>query len=105
MDYHNYNKKCDVLLFTYLFDKFINVSNNEFAINPLYCVSSPAYIRQCGLKYTGTTLQTLQVKDMTSLLENNISGGKSSITGGRYVKSDEKKRYCISMLLIYLFGI
>ena len=39
---------------------------------------------------------------MIFLLENNIRGGFSSITGDRYVKSDDKKRCCIMMLKIYM---
>ena len=84
--------KSDVLLLTCVFEKFIKVSVNKFDINPLYCVSLPGYIWQCGLKYTGIELQTLQDKDMISLLENNIRGGISSVMGDRYVKSDEDKK-------------
>ena len=63
--------KSDVLLLTFVFEKSIKVSVNEFGINPLYCVSLPAYTWQCGLKYTKITLQTLQDKDITLLLKNN----------------------------------
>ena len=84
--------KSDVLLLACVFEKFIKVSINEFKINPLYCVSLPGYTWQCGLKYTGTNLQTLQDKDMILLIENNIRGGISSVMGDRYIKSDEKKK-------------
>ena len=94
--------KSDVLLLACVFEKFIKMSVNEYDINPLYCVSLPGYSWQCGLKYTGINLQTLQDKDMILLLENNIRGGISSVMGDRYVKSDEKKRYYIQMLLIYM---
>ena len=83
--------KIDVLLLTCVFEKFIKVSINEFEINPLYCVSLPGYTWPCGLKYTGIKLQTLQDKDMTLLLENNIRGGISSVMGDRYIQSDENK--------------
>ena len=56
--------KSDLLLLTCVFEKFIKVSVNEFGINPLYCLSLPGYTWQCGLKYTGINLQTLQKKDM-----------------------------------------
>ena len=81
--------KNDVLLLACEFEKFIKVSINEFGINPLYCVSLPGYTWQCGLKYTGINLQTLQDKDMILFLENIIRGGISSVMGGRYVKSDD----------------
>ena len=75
-----------------MFEKFIRVSVNEFGINPLYCVSLPGYTWQCGLKYSGINLQTLQDKDMILLIENNIRGGISSVMCDRYVISDENKK-------------
>ena len=84
--------KCDVLLLACVFEKFIKVSANEFDINHLYCVSLPGYTWQCGLKYRGKNLQTLQDKDMILLLENNIRGGISSVMGDRYIKSNENKK-------------
>ena len=84
--------KSDVLLLTCVFEKFIKVSINEFKIIPLYCVSLPGYTWQCGLKYTGINLQTLQVKDMILVLENNMRGGISSVMGDRYVESSETKK-------------
>ena len=88
--------KSDVLLLACVFEKFIKVSVNEFDINPLYCVSLPGYTWQCGLKYTGINLQTLQDIVMILLLENNIRGGISSVMGDRYNKSDvNKKILCI----------
>ena len=84
--------KSDVLLLACVFEKFIKVSFNEFGINPLYCVSLPGYTWQCGSKYTGINLQTLQDKDMILLLENNIRGGISSVMGDRYINSDENKK-------------
>ena len=84
--------KSDVLLLACMFEKFIKMSVNEYDIDPLYCVSLPGYTWQCGLKYTGINLQTLQDKDMILLLENNIRGGISSVMGDRYVKSDENTK-------------
>ena len=84
--------KSDDLLLACVFENFIKVSINEFKINPLYCVSLPGYTWQCGLKYTGINLQTLQDKDMILLIENNIRGGISSVMGDRYIKSDENKK-------------
>ena len=84
--------KSDVLLLACVFEKFIKVSVNEFGINPLYCVSLPGYTWQCGLKYTGRKLQTLQDKDIILLIENNIRGGISTVMGDRYINSDENKK-------------
>ena len=83
--------KSDVSLLASVFEKFVKVSVKEFGVNPLYCVSLPGYNWQCGLKYTGINIQTLQDKVMVLLLENNIRGGISSVMGNKYVKSNEKK--------------
>ena len=83
--------KSDVLFLVCVFEKFMKASVNEFGINPLYCVSLPGYTLQCGLKYTGINLQTLQVKHKILLLENSIREGISSVMADRYVKSYEKK--------------
>ena len=84
--------KSDVLLLACVFEKFIKVSVNKFGINPLYCISLPGYTWQCGLKYTGINLQTLQDKDMILLSEKITRGGISSVMGDRYIKSDENKK-------------
>ena len=84
--------KSDVLLLACIFEKFIKVSVNEFGINPLYCVSLPGYTWECGLKYTGINLQTLQDKDLILTFESSLPGGISSVMGDRYVKSDENKK-------------
>ena len=56
--------KSDVLLLACVFESFSKVSVNDFGINPMYSVSFPCYTWQCGLKYTGITLQTLHDKNM-----------------------------------------
>ena len=58
----------------------------------MFSVSLSGYTWQCGLKYTGINLQTLQDEDIILLLENNIRGGISSVTGDRYVNSDDNKK-------------
>ena len=80
------------MLLACVFGKFIKVSVNECGINPLYCVSLPGYTWECGLKYTGINLQTLQDKDLILTLENIIRGGISSVMGDRYIQSDEIKK-------------
>ena len=84
--------KGDVLIPTFVFDKFMKVSFNEFGINPLYCVTLPGYTWQGGLKYTWINLQTLQAKNLLLKLEIKIRGGLSTNMGDRYVKSDENKK-------------
>ena len=57
------------MLLACVFEKFIKVSVIEYDINPLYCISLPGCTWQCGLKYTGINLKTIQDKDMILLLE------------------------------------
>ena len=83
------NLKSDVLLLVCAFEKFIKVSNNEFGINLLYCVSLPGFTCQGGLNYTRINQKTIQDKDLVLILENNIRGGVSNIMGDCYNKSDE----------------
>ena len=75
-----------------LFEKFINVSINEFRINPLFCVSLPGYTWQCRLNYTGKNLQTLQDKDLILTIKNRIRGGTGSVVADRFVKSNDNKK-------------
>ena len=84
--------KSDGILLAVVIEKFVNVSFEEYGINPLYCVSLPGYTCQCALRYTDNKLQTLQDKDLILLIENSIRGGISSVMGDRYVKSDENKK-------------
>ena len=84
--------KSDLPLLTCVVEKFIKVSVIEFGINPLNCLSLPGYTWQCGLKYTGINLQTLQKKDLILLLETIIRGGISSVKVDRYVNSDDNKK-------------
>ena len=83
--------KSDVLLLACVFEKFIKVLVDDFGFNPSNCVSLPGYLCQCGLKYTGIHIQTLQDKDKTLLLEINIRGGISCVMGNTFVKPEENK--------------
>ena len=91
--------KTDVVLLADVFEKFVKVSLKEFKVNLLYCVSLPGYTWECGLKYTGINLQTLQDKDMILLLANNIRGCISSVMGDMLYQM-KTKRFYILMLKI-----
>ena len=56
--------KTDIILLADVFEKFIKVSTKQYGTNTLDCVSICSYTYQCGLKCTGSNLQTLQDKDM-----------------------------------------
>ena len=70
----------------------VKVSTEEYGINPLYCITLPAYTYHCALKYTDIKLQALQDKDLILFQEKNISGGLSAVMGDRYVKTDENEK-------------
>ena len=55
--------KADVFLLTVVFEKFIEVSNEENDINPMNCVSMPEYTWECSRKYTNINLQTPRDKN------------------------------------------
>ena len=57
-------------------------------ISTLLIQSLPGFTLQCGLEYTGITVQTIQDKHLILLLDNNFRAGISSVMGDRYVKSD-----------------
>ena len=84
--------KSDVFLLACVFERLIKVSIKEFDINPLYCVSLPGYTWQCGFKYRGINLQTLQDNDLILTLEYNLRSGISSVLSDRFVRSDENKK-------------
>ena len=84
--------KSDVILLADVIETLVKISSEEYGINPLYCVNLPSYTNHCALKHTDIKLQTLQDKDLILLMENNIRGGKSSVMGDKYMKSDENKK-------------
>ena len=49
--------KSDVIQLADVFEKYIKVSINKSDSDPLYCVSLPGYISQCGLKNTDIKLE------------------------------------------------
>ena len=84
--------KSDVFLIVDVIETIVKVSTKVYGINPLYCVSSPGFTYQFALKYADIKLQTLQDKDLNSLIETYIRGGISSVMGDRYIKLDENKK-------------
>ena len=52
--------KSDVILLADVIEKVVEVSFEEYGLNPLFCVSLLGYTYQCALKYTDNELQRLQ---------------------------------------------
>ena len=78
--------KTDINLLADVSEKLTEVSTRECGITPLFCVCIRIYTLKCGLIYTDIKIQALQDNHTTLLLENNIGGGISSVTGDRYGK-------------------
>ena len=96
--------RSDTILLSVVFEKFMKISNDEIANNPLHGVSLHGYTWHCRLKITDIKRQTLQDRELFLSLENNIRGGVSCVTGVRYIKSDEKELYCIYTDANNLYG-
>ena len=79
----NLYMKTDVIMLVVVLEKLTKLSNQEYGINPLYCVFVCSYTYQCGLKYTDIKLQTTQDKDLILIIENDIRGVISSVMGDR----------------------
>ena len=84
--------KTDIIFLADVSENLKEVSTRECGVTPLYCVCIRIYTLKCGLIYTDIKIQILQDNDTTLLLENNIRGGISSVTGDRYGKWDENKK-------------
>ena len=61
--------KIKVTLLTCVFEKFLEVSINEFDVNLLYSVTLSGHDWQCSLEYTDFRLQALQDKHLILQLE------------------------------------
>ena len=85
----------DVLQLADVFENFVFVETAtlEYSINPLYSYSLPGYTWKAGLKITKIELDFIKDKELLLLLENNIRGGFSSVTGPRFIESDENTKH------------
>ena len=68
------------------------MSINKVVFNPFNTVVFSGFQTHRELKNTKMKLQTLQNNGTFLLLQNNISGGISSVMGGGYVENDENKK-------------
>ena len=80
--------KADIILLSDIFEKFIDVSKTEFAVNPLYHISLPGTTWSNGLKYSKLELELIKNVDLFQMFESGIRGGISGIFGDRYIESD-----------------
>ena len=80
--------KTDVLLLCDVFEKFISVCLECYALDPCHYFSSPGLSWDVMLKMTGIKLEKIHNIDMHLFLERGMRGGISYISK-RYSKSDQ----------------
>ena len=68
-DYHDHYLKLDVLLLTYVFEKFINACSKFYGLDPCHCFSSPGLSWDAMLKMTGVELEKISDPDMYLFIE------------------------------------
>jgi hypothetical protein len=90
-EYHNIYLIKDVLLLADCFETFRKVFLTNHNIDPYYYYSTPGLTWDCGLKYTGVVLDTIENYDMYLMIEKGIRGGYSGVLGTRYVKANNYK--------------
>ena len=106
--------KMDVLQMADVFENFVEKATLEYNTNHLYSYSLPGYTWKAGLKITKIKLdfikdtQSASGKELLLLLENNISGGISSVMGPRCIESDGNTKFLyfklLKMQLIFMDG-
>ena len=97
-------------MLTVVFEKYFKVSKEKFRINFLYCVSSPSYTWDCGLKHTGFNIERIQDVDLSQKFENGIRGGIGGVTCDRFIKSDfveenETKVLYVDQNILYVYAM
>ena len=88
-DYHNLYLKCDVLLLTYVFEKFRNNSLKKYGLCPSHYLRVPGLSWDAILKMTKIELHLIPDHEMYIFFENGTSGGISYICN-RYSKVNNK---------------
>ena len=87
-EYHDLYLKTDVLLLCDVFERFIDVCLEDYALDPCHYFSSPGLAWDAMLKMAGIKLDKIHDIDMYLFLEKGMRGGISNISK-RYSKSKE----------------
>ena len=88
-DYHDHYLKKDVLLLTYIFEKFIKICLEFYGLDPCHYISSPGVSWDAMLKMTGIELKKISDIDKYYFIEKGLQGGTSYIAK-RYAKANNK---------------
>ena len=88
-DYHDHYLKKDVLLFTDVFEKFIDTCFKYYGLDPCHYFSCPGLSWDAMLKMTGIKLEKISDIGKYLFIEKGSRGGISPIAK-RYAKANNK---------------
>ena len=88
-DYHDLYCKTDVLLLADVFERFRDVCQHHYGLDPAWYYTAPGLAWDACLRETKVELELLHDQDMLLMVEKGIRGGVSMISN-RYGKANNK---------------
>ena len=88
-DYHDLYCKTDVLLLADVFERFRDVCQRHYKLDPVWYYTAPGLAWDACLKETQVELELLHDQDMLLMVEKGVRGGVSMIST-RYGKANNK---------------
>ena len=89
-DYHDLYLKLDVLLLADVFERFRDVCEKVYELDPVYFYSAPNLSWEAMLATTGVKIELLNDYDMLLFCEKAIRGGINGIGSLRYFEANNK---------------
>ena len=87
-DHHDLYLKCNVLLFSDVFEKFRNSSLRNYGVCPSHYLSAPDLSWEAMLNLIKVELELIPDPDMCLFFEKGMRGGVSYISK-RYIKANK----------------
>ena len=88
-DYHDLYQKTDVLLLADVFERFRDVCQHHYKLDPAWYYTAPGLTWDACLRETRVEFELLHDQDMLLMVEKGIRGGVSMISN-RYGKANNK---------------
>ena len=88
-DYHNLYQQTDVLLLADVFERFRNICQHHYKLDPAWYFTAPGLAWDACLRKTQVELELLHNQDMLLMVEKGIRGGVSMIST-RHGKANNK---------------
>jgi len=102
MDYHNLYLKTDVLLLTDIFETFINLSINDYKLDPSYYISLPSFAWDVMMHMTKIEFDQLTDVDKYIFFEKQKRGGLSMITKKQGITKKASSKQELNSVIKYL---